>query len=322
MNIIRKIINYYDKEYPKRLLKIKNYPPILYSIGNIELLNSDKIVAIVGSRKCSDYGRRYAKIFARELSEKGICIISGLAVGIDAAAHNGAVNKIGKTIAVIPGGLNKIYPKENIKLFNEILRNNGCIITEHKDDEETIMKDFIKRNRIISGIADATIVVECKTKSGTTSTARYTMQQNKKVYCIPHSLDSSIGIGINELIIKGAMPVMTPKQIINDLYNNDRNKISYNDIKSAYENYNIDSIIKNKKTNENTEKIDIENIPKEYRTIYIEMLNKELTCDELSRRLNIDISDLNYKLTMMEIEEYIIKKSGNKFAINKEKNVS
>lgn len=170
------------------------------------------------------------------------------------------------------------------------------------------MKDFIKRNRIISGIADATLVVECRSKSGTTSTARFTIKQNKKVYCIPHSLDSSIGIGINELITKGAIPVTSPKQIINDLYNKKKEEIYYKDIKAIYENY-------VKKNNDIERKYNLSNIPIEYRKIYEELIDKELTNNELCRILDDNISDLNYKLTMMEIKGYIIKNSENKFLL-------
>ena len=195
-----KKIECFEKEYPNKLLKIREYPQKLYYLGNVELLNNKKIVAIVGSRKCSEYGRKYARYFAKELSKRNICIISGLAIGIDAAAHDGAVTEEGRTIAVLGGGLQHIYPTSNLWLFNRILENNGLIITEHSDEEETLLDGFPKRNRIITGIADAVLVVEANHRSGSKVSAEYAFKQRKKVYCIPRGLDEKNKSGIIELI--------------------------------------------------------------------------------------------------------------------------
>lgn len=129
-----------DKNYPERLLKIKNYPSKLYAIGNIELLKSKYTVGIVGSRKCSDYGRKVAFEFAKEISENGMCIISGMTIGIDGQAHNAAIEELGKTIAVLGCGFNHIYPKENKWLFHKILENCGCVISEYAPNVEVDKK--------------------------------------------------------------------------------------------------------------------------------------------------------------------------------------
>ena len=118
-------------EYPNRLKIIKDAPKQLYVQGNMQLLNTKYIIAVVGSRKCTEYGINQSYKFAKYLSAQNICVISGLALGIDTQAHIGAMKEIGKTIAVLGGGFSEIYPKENIKLYEEILKNDGCIISEY-----------------------------------------------------------------------------------------------------------------------------------------------------------------------------------------------
>lgn len=182
------------------------------------LLNEQKIVAIVGSRNCSEYGRKYANIFASELAKRGICVISGMAIGIDTSAHCGAMHEIGKTIAVLGGGFKYIYPSQNIWLYNNIIDVGGCVITEYEENEETKMSNFPKRNRLISGLADAVLVIEAEHRSGSKITATYAKIQKKKVYCIPVSLDQKNSSGVNELLADGAKIVTTPRQLIEDLY--------------------------------------------------------------------------------------------------------
>lgn len=167
-----KIIKITDSKYPKRLLDIKNPPKQLYVEGNDKLLNNHSI-AIVGSRKCTGYGIKYAKEFASEISKNNITIVSGLAIGIDTIAHEFSKNSIGRTIAVVGCGLDHIYPKENEELFKQILENDGCIISEHPNSTKVDTKNFPKRNRIISGISMGVLVIEAAYKSGSTITARH-----------------------------------------------------------------------------------------------------------------------------------------------------
>lgn len=285
-----KVINCYEENYPQNLLNIRTYPQRLYYIGNNKLLNHKRIIAIVGSRDCTEYGRRYARSFAKKLAENDICVISGLAVGIDTAAHYGALYERGRTIAVLGGGLNDIYPKDNIWLYNEILENEGCIITEHEDDEETLISGFPQRNRLISGIADAVLVIEAEYRSGSKITARYAKEQGKKVYCIPSNLGSKNGIGTNELIMNGATMVTNPIQIVKDLYDC---KVSENEC----------------------EQQEIIQVSEEYREIYALLKEKERTSDEISRLIGKNIAEVNSILTIMEIEGYIQKDIGNIFKI-------
>lgn len=169
---IMTIIKITDNRYPKRLLDIKNPPKQLYVEGNAELLNN-KSLAIVGSRKCTSYGIKYAKEFASEISKNDITIVSGLAIGIDTIAHQFSKDSIGRTIAVVGCGLDHIYPKENEELFRQIVENDGCIISEYPNGTEVDTKKFPERNRIISGISIGVLVIEAAHRSGSTITARY-----------------------------------------------------------------------------------------------------------------------------------------------------
>lgn len=295
MFIKTKIIKCFEKEYPKKLLEIKDYPQQLHCVGKTSLLNHKKIVAIVGSRNCTEYGKKYARIFAKELAKANICIISGLALGIDAAAHYGALTEVGGTIAVLGGGLKHIYPKENIWLFNQILEEGGCVITEHNEDEEADRLNFPTRNRIISGIADAVLVIEAAHRSGSKITAQYAKRQGKRVYCIPTNLDGKNSVGINELIRDNAKIVTTPNHLINDLF--------YNEIQTE-EHKKIEK--------KECEQIKILEMPENYKDLY-EFLKETKTREEIVIKLNKDISEINSLLTTMELEGYIKQTAGNNF---------
>lgn len=173
-NIIDKdisIIKQSDNDYPEKLRKIKNPPKELWICGNKEILKKP-IIAIVGSRKCSEYGRKYAREFARVLSKNGMCIISGLAIGIDTIVHESSMNELGKTIAVIASGFNKIMPAENRELADEIIEKGGVVINEVGTYLAENAENYPKRNRILVGLADAIIVIEAQSRSGSTLTGR------------------------------------------------------------------------------------------------------------------------------------------------------
>ena len=177
-------INIQSLEYPEKLRKIEKPPNQLYLKGNIELLKKPAI-AIIGSRKCTKYGEKIAKEFSKGLSLYGLTIISGMAEGIDSFAHIGSMENCGNTIAVLPCGFNNIYPKKNINLYNQILDNNGLVITEYEKDEKADSNKFLERNRIVSGLANGTLVIEGGYRSGTSVTANITKKQGKNVFCIP-----------------------------------------------------------------------------------------------------------------------------------------
>lgn len=171
-----------SKEYPEKLKNIYDSPQKLYVLGNKNLLYR-KGIAIVGSRDATQYGKKIAYDLSKELSENGIVIISGLAIGIDSYAHIGALQN--GTIAVLGSGIDNIYPKENIELAREIIRNNGCIISEYSLGEKPERLHFPQRNRIISGLADGVVVVEANQKSGALITADFAIEQGKEVFAVP-----------------------------------------------------------------------------------------------------------------------------------------
>lgn len=177
-------------------------PEKIFAEGNIKLLNEFSI-AIVGSRHSSKYGEKMTKKFAKELTALGIVTVSGMALGIDTIVHEQTIANNGKTIAVLPSGLNNIYPKENIQLYEKILKNDGLLISEYEPETIADSKKFVDRNRLVSGLGECVIVTEAAYRSGTSITARFAREQGKKVFCVPSGLDNRCGIGTNKLIKNG-----------------------------------------------------------------------------------------------------------------------
>lgn len=177
-------IDFDDEKYSENLRKIKNPPKRLYYKGDINLLNTP-CFSVVGSRELTDYGQHVEKRFVNHIALRGITIVSGLAVGADGVAHKEALDLGEKTIAVIGGGFNHIFPPENIKLYERIVNEGGLVISEYKDDVEASSQNFPIRNRIIAGLSLGVLVVEAKARSGSGITARYAKEQGKKVFAFP-----------------------------------------------------------------------------------------------------------------------------------------
>ena len=178
------LITIKDEEYPEKLRNIDNPPICLYTLGNKKLLK-EKSIAIVGSRACSEYGKTMALAFSYLLAKNNIIVVSGLAKGIDSVAHIGTLQEAGKTIAVVGTGIDLIYPKENKNLMNDILKNNGLIVSEYPLGTEPNKENFPRRNRIISGLSEVILVVEAREKSGALITVEYALEQGKNIYVIP-----------------------------------------------------------------------------------------------------------------------------------------
>ncbi len=202
--------------YPTSLARVPGPPPLLYFRGEWkdEDLNA---VGIVGSRSCTGYGLKVAGQLARELARAGFTVISGLARGIDAAAHRGALEGGGRTIAVMAGGLSKIYPPEHRDLAEEIAADRGCLISETSMRMDPQPGMFPARNRIISGLSRAIIVVEANARSGALITATHAAEQGREVYAVPGPVDSPSSAGCLELIRNGARLVRTADDVIEDL---------------------------------------------------------------------------------------------------------
>jgi DNA processing protein len=201
--------------YPKQLLPYSTRPPILFGKGVYKNLSQPQ-VAIVGSRKPSPHGKQVAYDFAYYLSEKGFFITSGLAQGIDEAAHLGAL-KNQRTIAVIGTGLDQVYPSQNRTLQDNILKHSGTIITEFLPDTKPLQHNFPRRNQIVSGLSLGILVAEAKLNSGSLITAKAAAEQGKITFAIPGHIYSEFHQGCHQLIREGAILVDHPEQIVEDL---------------------------------------------------------------------------------------------------------
>ena len=207
------LISIKNKNYPKKLRNIYDAPISLFLKGDKNILNK-KSIAIVGVRNCTPYGIKVAKEFAYRLAKNNINVVSGLALGIDTCVHMGAIAAKGYTTAVLGSGLDNIYPKENFELYNKILESNGCVISEYVIGTKPLGCNFPKRNRIISGLVDAVIVVEAREKSGALITADLALEQGKDVYAVPGNIYSYLSKGTNNLIKQGAIPITEIEDIL------------------------------------------------------------------------------------------------------------
>lgn len=208
------LITLLDDTYPSLLREAKG-PLLLHLCGEPDVLNLPQI-AIVGARKPTSAGRKNAFSFAQQLSAGGFAITSGMALGIDAAAHEGALSSSGKTIAVLGSGLNQIYPKSNLKLAENIIEQ-GALVSEFALDVEPQAGHFPRRNRIVSGLALGLLVVEAAVKSGSLISARMALEQNREVFAVPGSIHSAVSEGCHQLIRAGATLVDRPEQIVQQL---------------------------------------------------------------------------------------------------------
>jgi DNA processing protein len=209
------ILTLADKAYPQKLLDTADPPTVLYAKGCTELLNAPAI-AIVGSRNATPQGEANAEAFAATLSDAGLAIVSGLALGIDAAAHRGGLRGKGSTIAVIGTGIDRVYPARNQSLAREIAEQ-GVIISEFPLGTPALKENFPRRNRIISGLARGCLVVEAAERSGSLITARMAGEQGRDVFAIPGSIHSPLSKGCHKLIKQGAKLVDDARDILEEL---------------------------------------------------------------------------------------------------------
>ncbi len=202
-----------DERYPTLLREISDPPKKLYFVGNLELLKRRKL-AIVGTRRASAYGESQAFQMARELSQQGVCIVSGLAYGIDAQAHAGALEGHGGTIAVLAQRLPEICPARNKHLAKRIVQSGGLLLSENEAGFPSLPHEYLKRNRIISGLSSGTLVIEAAAKSGAINTARHALEQNREIMAIPGRVTDPQSVGTNALLAANqAHLIMSAKQI-------------------------------------------------------------------------------------------------------------
>jgi DNA processing protein len=206
-----------DGSYPNLLREIADPPITLYVMGDWQACFDQPCVGVIGSRMCSTYGKNAAEMLSRDLASRGICVVSGLARGIDTSAHCGAIAGGGKTIAVMGTGLDAVYPKENGKLVNEILESGGAVVTQFPLGTPPIPENFPYRNRIISGLSYGVLIVEASERSGSLITARLAMEQNREVMAVPGNITSGKSFGTNYLIKAGAKLVQQWQDVVAEL---------------------------------------------------------------------------------------------------------
>ncbi len=279
------ILVYQDKNYPEILNQSFNSPAILFYRGNIDLLRSNSI-AVVGTRKYSNYGKQVLPEIIKPLVKHNLTIVSGLALGIDTLAHSNALNYNGKTIAVLGSSLDKanIYPTSNRYLADKILDQEGLLISEYPINTIPMKHHFPTRNRIISGLSLGTLVIEAGESSGALITAKYALEQNREVFAIPGPIQVETSKGTNNLIKQGAKPVCTVEDIFEEL--------------------NIEKI---EEYSENKKVLPSSPIEKKI----IEILNSDPKhIDKIVKLTNLSPSEINSNLIIMEMKG-MIKNLGN-----------
>lgn len=206
-----------DGSYPALLREIDDPPPVLYVMGDWQSCFDQPCVGVIGSRMCSTYGENASEMLARHLASRGITVISGLARGIDTAAHRGAMRGQGRTIAVMGTGIDSVYPKENNGLVREILASGGCLVTQFPLGAPPLKDNFPYRNRIISGLSLGVLIVEASERSGSLITARLAMEQNREVMAVPGNITSGNSFRTNYLIKSGAKLVQQWQDVVAEL---------------------------------------------------------------------------------------------------------
>lgn len=284
-----KIISYLDNEYPYRLKEIYDSPSFLYCKGE-NILNNLKMLSVIGTREPTNYGINNCKSFISELKNYDVTIISGLAYGIDVIAHKEALNNNIPTLAVLAGGVDIIYPAAHKAIYDKILENNGCIISEFQNGTKHDKFRFPLRNRIIAGLSDGILVVEAGEKSGTEITALCGNEYNKDVFAIPGNINSLKSVGCNNLIkTNKAILVTKAEDIAKNL------------------NWNMSNVVKNDKTIQlDDESLKIYNFIKK---------NNVTTFDEILNEVDMDMNIISSLLLKLEINNYIRSIYGNKYTL-------
>jgi DNA processing protein len=203
-----------DSAFPEKLLTISEPPKGLYCLGDLDAALGGPVLAVVGSRKVTPYGRQITEKLVREAAKQGITIVSGLALGVDSLAHQAALTERARTVAVMPCGLDKIYPSSHRQLAEDILKSGGALVSEYPAGTEPFPTNFVARNRIVAGLADAVLITEAAIKSGTLHTANFALDQGKTVMAVPGNITSEQSAGTNNLIKSGAIPVTEIRDIL------------------------------------------------------------------------------------------------------------
>lgn len=274
-------ISYTHEQYPSLLKEIYNPPIGIYVRGELPC-DDFQTVAMIGARKCSRYGTSVTYQIAKDLAKANICIVSGMAKGIDGMAHKGAIDGGGKTIAVLGSGVDICYPAENRDLMDEII-GNGCVISEYPPGTQAAPYHFPSRNRIISGLSKIVVVVEAGKRSGTLITADLALENGRDVFVVPGNVTSALSEGTNSLIKQGCPIVTEGNDILFEL------GIAFSETEKQQMKQNIE-----------------DRLTKEEHIVYDLIPNGEvITPDDISRKSGVNIKDIQYILSILEIAGHI-----------------
>lgn len=279
-----------DERYPYLLRQIDNPPTGLFMLGDISLCNLNRTLAVVGSRRASENSKNILRNILSDFANTDICIVSGLAEGIDTVAHTSAIDNNIKTIAVIGGGFDKLYPQSNIKLFNKIINEKrGAILTEYWPDVDAISWHFPVRNRIVSGLSKGVLIAEAAIKSGAMITGKLALEQGRELMCIPGLISNPNTGGIYKLLKEGAGLVTSAKDILEIM------------------NWTIEI------NKDYVKKKDNITLSEEESTVLNYLKLDSLTIDELNIKTNLNINNLMVILTKLEMEGLISQVNGEKY---------
>jgi len=305
------ILSCNSADYPELLKQQSNYPMILYVMGEPSILK-DIQIAMVGSRSPTPTGKENAHQFAQYLASMGLVITSGMAMGIDAASHEGALQANGKTIAIAGTGIDRVYPASHKDLAHRIVKQ-GAIVSGYPLGTPPHRKNFPKRNGIISALSVGTIVVEAALRSGSLITARLAMEQGREVFAIPGSIHNPLAKGCHSLIKQGAKLVETAQDIFEEIQAlTFASSLLQQEIKHDKKSFNVNSNIQ---TSSFLDKTKFAMLPKDQALILKHMDDKPISLDQLQKRCKLPITDINALIVILEIESYIESLPGGKFSL-------
>ena len=296
-----RILTCYDEDFPTCLTKISSPVSVLYAKGTLPDWDNMLGIAVVGTRRCSEYGHMVAERISHELAAAGVTIISGMARGIDSVAGITAIKCGGKTVAVLGSGIDVIYPPEHAELYDKI-RKNGVVMTEYPPGTRPLRENFPRRNRIMAGLSYGILVTQAPEKSGALITASYAVENGRDLYAVPADIFNINSVGSNRLIKQGAKPVITADDIINEY--------PYLEIIPLSEKRTEE------KQRDKLKDLDLSALNDLQIKIVKELNNEPLHIDEIARITGVASFEINSELVMLELQGIVTKLNGNIYELN------
>ncbi len=300
--------------YPQKLLRIKTAPAVLYVLGDKTCLNMSPSVAVVGTRRMSEYGSKMAKQIGSGLGAAGALVVSGMAAGVDSAAHKACLASGGKTVAVQGCGICKTFPAENTEL-KELIAASGAVISEFAPDEEPRSSYFPIRNRIVSGMSDGVCVIEAASRSGTSITARLATEQGRKLFAVPADVNRATSQGTFRLLRQGAIPVAGAKDILSEFTGEEIAHLDLDKIEKPQKQKGAKSQKAEKAPPKFIKKAPPQGLSKNALAVYEILDNVPKSVDEISISLELPSHMVAVALTELELLGAVIPGSGRRFTV-------